>query len=84
MPSPIGHIGNQTFWSTFHGGQTNEFPNGLNQEPCMEAGTLPKNDKIRNITNKLGLSCAKLSTASASYKLVNEGPAGEARSQSVS
>ena len=22
---------------------TNEFPNGLNQEPCMEAGTLPKN-----------------------------------------
>ena len=21
------------------GGQTNEFPNGLNQEPCMEAST---------------------------------------------
>ena len=24
------------------GGQTNEFPSGLNQEPCMEAVTLPK------------------------------------------
>ena len=23
---------------------TNELPNRLNQEPCMEAGTLPKND----------------------------------------
>ena len=22
---------------------TNEFPNGLNQEPCIEADTLPKN-----------------------------------------
>ena len=25
---------------------TNEFPNGLNQEPCMEAGTLPKKKNI--------------------------------------
>ena len=24
------------------GGQTNEFPSGLNQEPCMDAVTLPK------------------------------------------
>ena len=23
---------------------TNEFPNVLNQQPCMEAGTLPKNE----------------------------------------
>ena len=26
---------------------TNEFPNGLNQEPCMEAGKLPKNGNYR-------------------------------------
>ena len=29
--------------------QTNKYPNGLNQDPCMEAGTLPEKLFIRSL-----------------------------------
>ena len=47
MPSPIGHIGNQTFWSTFHISHFTSHKSHFTQSR-MEAGTLPK--KLERIT----------------------------------